>query len=619
MIGMETPMYSGVGTYHVNLFNISIGDKILNIDPKVFKSMSRKYGGMLVDSGSEITLLPDEALDVIKAEVKRIAILQGMKQLRTTFGSGMWKSGLCFTGTVFKDAHGFPPMGFHFEQGGIETDPEPVLKVQSFGLFDQIKKDIFCLGIIGTKHYGEIPAILGITNITLRNFLFGCSNYLTNRGNDIDKHFSGIIGLGPSNPGRYLGGIPLVWELGSEFSYCVGCLSDRSYPYNSISFGRNAKMIGMETPMYTNDINYYIKLLHISIGGLIFYIDPEVFKGMSNKNGMLVDSGSEITYLQRGTVDKDAHGFAPLGFHFEQGGSEDDPEPVLMVQSLGLFYQVTNDIFCLAIRGTKNNLGILGMSAQQQHNFGFDINHKRIYFDNMDCGLLNILNIDPKVFKRMSRKYGGMLVDSGSEITLLPDEALDVIKAEVKRIAILQGMKQLRTTFGLGMWQSGLCFTGTVFKDAHGFPPMGFHFEQGDIFKTAPEPVLKVQSFGLFDQIKKDIFCLGIIGTKQYGEIPAILGIGTVDKAHGFPPMGFHFEQGGSEDDPEPVLTVQSLGLFYQVKNDIFCLAIRGSKNNLGILGMTAQQPYNFGFDLNHKRIYFDNMDCGLLNVPPRS
>ncbi|CAN1328400.1 Aspartic proteinase CDR1 [Linum perenne] len=269
-------------------------------------------------------------------------------------------------------------------------------------------------------------SIDGSTNITLRNFLFGCSNYLTDTGTDIEKHFSGIIGLGPANPGRYLGGVPLVWELGSEFSYCIGRLSDRSYPYNSISFGRNAKMIGMETPMYTNDVHYYVKLLHMSIGGGIFYIDPEVFKGMSNKNGIMVDSGAEVSVLPnealdvvkeevkrearlrgmkqvwttfrlrpfslcyRGTVDKDAHGFAPLGFHFEQGGSYDDPEPVLTVQSFGLFYQVKKDIFCLAIIGSKNNLGILGMSAQQQHNFGFDINHKRIYFDYMDCGLLNV-------------------------------------------------------------------------------------------------------------------------------------------------------------------------------------------------------------------------------------
>ncbi|CAN1166761.1 Probable aspartic protease At2g35615 [Linum perenne] len=619
MIGMETPMYTGVGTYHVNLLNISIGNKILNIDPKVFKSMSRKYGGMLVDSGSETTLLPDEALDVIKAEVKRIAILQGMKQLRTTFGLGMWKSGLCFTGTVFKDAHGFPPMGFHFEQGDIfKKEPEVVLKVQSFGLFDQIKNDIFCLDIHGTKQFGEIPAILGMSAQQEHNFgfdmynklitfenidsmspysplqffifiistlifstshglnitiplihrdsiysplynatetiedraqrvakasldryeylssalsirpeatlvpgfqssafymnisigtpsvpqlvlmdtgsallwvkckpckpcihdpkdppifdpvksstiyevpcqkkcktctawfpwtnrkckftqtyadgrvsegiymkdrltfqtsangrtsetletYFGCSNHLTNKRTDLDKHFSGIIGLGPSKPEGYLGVLALIWDLGSKFSYCIGRFSDRNYPYNSISFGVNANMIGMETPMYTAGIGYHVNLLNISIG------------------------------------DK-------------------------------------------------------------------------------------ILNIDPKVFKSMLRKHGGMAVDSGSEITLLPDEAFDVIKAEVTRLARLQGLKKLRSKFAKGIWKFGLCFIGSIFRDAHGFPPMGFHFEQGGL-DTDPEPVLKVQSFGLFRKITDDIFCLGIISNKQYGEIPAILGM----------------------------------------------------------------------------------------------
>ncbi|CAN1811914.1 hypothetical protein LINPERHAP1_LOCUS26371, partial [Linum perenne] len=135
-------------------------------------------------------------------------------------------------------------------------------------------------------------SIDGRTNITLRNFLFGCSNYLTNTGTDLEKHFNGIIGLGPSNPGRYLGGAPLVWELGYEFSYCVGRLSDRSYPYNSISFGRNAKMIGMETPIYTNGAHYYVKLLHISIGGKVTFIYVcYIFVELLHPNNWLLPAG----------------------------------------------------------------------------------------------------------------------------------------------------------------------------------------------------------------------------------------------------------------------------------------------------------------------------------------
>ncbi|CAN1809539.1 Probable aspartic protease At2g35615 [Linum perenne] len=177
----------------------------------------------------------------------------------------------------------------------------------------------------------------GRTSVTLKNFLFGCSNYIANRGKDIDN-FSGVIGLGPSKPESSLEDFPLIWELGSQFSYCVGRFSDRSYPHNSISFGKNARMIGKETPI--------------------------------------------------GTVDREGHGFPPIGFHFENDESVVDP--VMEVQSFGMFKQVQADVFCLAFRGAWNYVAILGMSAQQRYNFGFDFYHKRIFFDNMDCGYLNV-------------------------------------------------------------------------------------------------------------------------------------------------------------------------------------------------------------------------------------
>ncbi|CAN1166732.1 Aspartic proteinase CDR1 [Linum perenne] len=243
------------------------------------------------------------------------------------------------------------------------------------------------------------------------------------------KNCEKCIGLGTSHSESYFGNRPLIWDLGYKFSYCVGRLSDRSYPYNSISFGTNAKMTGMETPIYTDTGSYYVNLIHISIGG-------------------------------------------------------------------------------------------------------------------------KILDIDREVFREMSYMYDGMLVDSGTEITYLPNEALDVIKAEVKRQARRQGMKLVRNTFRLGVWGLGLCYRGTVFKDAHGLPPMGFHFKNGG---SAVDPVMKVQSFGMF----------------------------------------------------------------YQVTNDIFCLAIRGTRDR-GILGMMAQQQYNFGFDINHKRMFFKNMDCGYFHEPPK-
>ncbi|CAN1809540.1 Probable aspartic protease At2g35615 [Linum perenne] len=105
----------------------------------------------------------------------------------------------------------------------------------------------------------------GRTSETFESY-FGCSNYQTDKDTDLDKHFSGVIGLGPSKPEGYLGVLALIWDLGSKFSYCVGRFSDRNYPYNSISFGANANMLGMETPMYSGVGTYHVNLLNISIG-----------------------------------------------------------------------------------------------------------------------------------------------------------------------------------------------------------------------------------------------------------------------------------------------------------------------------------------------------------------
>ncbi|CAN1166729.1 Probable aspartic protease At2g35615 [Linum perenne] len=56
----------------------------------------------------------------------------------------------------------------------------------------------------------------GRTSETFESY-FGCSNYQTDKGTDLDKHFSGVIGLGPSKPEGYLGVLALIWDLGSKF------------------------------------------------------------------------------------------------------------------------------------------------------------------------------------------------------------------------------------------------------------------------------------------------------------------------------------------------------------------------------------------------------------------
>ncbi|CAN1326654.1 Aspartyl protease UND [Linum perenne] len=85
---------------------------------------------------------------------------------------------------------------------------------------------------------------------------------------------------------------------------------------------------------------------------------------------------------------------------------------------------------------------------------------------------------------------------------------------------------------------------------------------------------------------------------------------GTVKKeASGFPSLGFHFQDGAQ-------LLVGSVGLFIQLRPDVFCLAINGTgrTEDISIIGMMAQQGYNVGFDVQGNRIYFQSIGCGALS-----
>ncbi|CAN1166753.1 Aspartic proteinase nepenthesin-1 [Linum perenne] len=248
------------------------------------------------------------------------------------------------------------------------------------------------------------------SKVSVPNILFGCSTYTTVRGHKVmDKHFSGIIGLGPVRD-------PKVSDLGNKFSYCTGRLSDRYYPYNQISFGDKSHLIGLSTPFNVDTGYYFVNLVNISLGGQMLDINPQVFQTMSNNRGILIDSGAELNYLSpgaldavnaevrklaaeeitsrilrglepfelcyKGSMDIHAYGFPSLGYHFEDGAK-------LLVNRIGLFIQVYDDAFCFVLqRTTDDDVSLIGMTAQQGHNIGFDIKKKRIYFKNFHCSHL---------------------------------------------------------------------------------------------------------------------------------------------------------------------------------------------------------------------------------------
>ncbi|CAN1166763.1 Probable aspartic protease At2g35615 [Linum perenne] len=249
--------------------------------------------------------------------------------------------------------------------------------------------------------------------VTVPNILFGCNIYDTFGNLDLHKHFSGIIGLGPySDPAVEFRYHSLVSDLGSKFSYCIGPISDRSHPNNQISFGGKTNLIGHSTPFNIDTGSYFVRLVNISLGSKMVNIHPNEFEIMSLNRGILIDSGAELSYLPpgafdvvktevrkqaavrnwivstrikpfevcyEGSMDKQASGFPLLGYHFKEGAE-------LLVNRIGLFIQVSDEVFCLAIQETDySSISLIGMLAQQGHNIGFDVKGGRMYFQNIDC------------------------------------------------------------------------------------------------------------------------------------------------------------------------------------------------------------------------------------------
>ncbi|CAN1165398.1 Probable aspartic protease At2g35615 [Linum perenne] len=246
-----------------------------------------------------------------------------------------------------------------------------------------------------SKTYSPRPCLFATEQLTFRTsdggtatvpkLLFGCSTLETGY-NDLDPRVNGILGLGT-------GAKSLVTQLGAKFSYCVGRLSDVTYSHNHLSFGDAVDLAGDQTPIL--DIKF------------------DLFRLMSIRKGVVIDSGTELFFLYtaaydvvkavvknlasqilvevepaikpfelcyRGSVDREAKGFPMLGLHFV-GGAE------LIMDNFGMFLQVRQGIFCLAIVRSEM-VTVIGMMAQQGYNVGYDLNGLNVYFQNIDCQLL---------------------------------------------------------------------------------------------------------------------------------------------------------------------------------------------------------------------------------------
>ncbi|CAN0900335.1 Aspartic proteinase CDR1 [Linum grandiflorum] len=240
---------------------------------------------------------------------------------------------------------------------------------------------------------------------TIPKIRFGCSSLLGGQQR-ADQAFNGVLGLCVGDhPDALLSQDNFLDEFDFQFSYCIGSLTDPSYPNNQLAFGDAAILKGKYTQFNTDHSNYNVQLRNISLG-----------IKMALRKRVVIDSGTTLTHLYdeafevvkaeilkqaswllvsapapeespfelcyQGRVEKHGAGFPALELHFAGGAS-------LVMDNRGLFRQVEEDTFCMAIVRSES-ITIIGVLAQQRYNIGFDLKAKKMYFQYIeDCSVFD--------------------------------------------------------------------------------------------------------------------------------------------------------------------------------------------------------------------------------------
>ncbi|KAL3615414.1 hypothetical protein CASFOL_041075 [Castilleja foliolosa] len=248
----------------------------------------------------------------------------------------------------------------------------------------------------------------------LPHVAFGCSHATTLKVN-------GILGLS-NNP------ISLISQLqSSKFAYCIGNISDTSYPYSLLgigdNIGDNLGSIGKQTTLIVED-KYYLTLEAIKFGGKALDIDPLIFQRNPSEytGGMIVDTGSTYTFIPKVAADKiDAEIIALIGprlprnYNIKYKGHPmlcfdgylirdlDRWFPIVAFKFKGdnadmelpfenMFRQIDDKSFCSVVIPSEvvgsTTLSILGNMMQQYYFIRFDLSEKIFSFEKMECDYL---------------------------------------------------------------------------------------------------------------------------------------------------------------------------------------------------------------------------------------
>jgi hypothetical protein len=177
-------------------------------------------------------------------------------------------------------------------------------------------------------------------------------------------------------------------------------------------------MEGYSTPLDVVDGHYQVILEGISVGETRLVIDPSAFKRTEKQRRVIIDSGTAPTWLAeneyralerevrnlldrfltpfmresflcyKGKVGQDLVGFPAVTFHFAEGAD-------LVVDTESMFYQATPNIFCMAVRQASvygkdfKDFSVIGLMAQQYYNVAYDLNKHKLFFQRIDCELLD--------------------------------------------------------------------------------------------------------------------------------------------------------------------------------------------------------------------------------------
>ncbi|KAH6818613.1 hypothetical protein C2S51_002216 [Perilla frutescens var. frutescens] len=124
------------GQYYIDLEQIKIGDKKLNIDPRILRRNEDDYtGGLMLDTGSIYTFFP---LLVVEEFIDEIYWLIGHLFHKNT--------AIRYRNYISRNLIDFPTVRLVFESGAtMEVRPENV--------FRQFDNEIFCLAIVPSEYF----------------------------------------------------------------------------------------------------------------------------------------------------------------------------------------------------------------------------------------------------------------------------------------------------------------------------------------------------------------------------------------------------------------------------------------------------------------------------------